>query len=402
VRYRYTAFNKAGSQIAGTLEAPDEQAAERLLWGQGLTIAELAKTRSARNLRELFPTFFGVKRQDLIVFSRQLSTLLDSGIAVVPALRLLGEQATQQALSEIIAELVASVQEGTTLSASIEAHPLAFPQLYARTIAVGERTGNLEVVLDQLADYMEKQQTLTHKLRDAMVYPVFVVVVAFFVIILMFTVALPPIIDLFSSFDAELPWPTRLMIGISTFLTSYGGYIAAGGLSLAALAGWWNTRPGGRRLRDQLLLRVPLVGRVILLGQVTRFTTTTSMLIGAGLPLSEIMDLAIQTSTNIVISEALERVKTELLGGRGLAAPLSEESIFPPLLGQMARVGEESGTLEKNLATLSIFYEDETERKTQAMVAAVEPILTIIVGALVAFIAISMVLPMYSVLSEIG
>jgi len=402
VRYRYTAFNKAGSRIAGALEAPDERSAEQLLWEQGLTVAQLAKAHSSRSMSELFPTFFGVKRQDLIVFSRQLSTLLGSGIAIVPALRLLAEQATRRALSEVIVEVVTSVQEGTALSASLAAHPQVFPQLYTRTIAVGEHTGNLEVVLDQLADYMDKQQTLTRKLRDAMVYPVFVVMVAVFVVILMFTVALPPIVDLFSSFGAELPWPTRLMIGISTFLTSYGACIAVGGLGLSALVGWWSTRPSGRRVRDKLLLRIPLIGRVMLLGQVTRFTTTTSMLICAGLPLSEIMDLAIQTSTNVVISEALERTRTQLLAGRGLAAPLSEEAVFPPLLGQMARVGEESGTLEENLATLGVFYEDETERKTQVMVAAVEPILTIVVGALVAFIAISMVLPMYSVLSEIG
>ncbi len=402
MRYRYTAFNKAGSEIAGALEAPNERSAEQLLWEQELTVAQLSKAHSSRSLRELFPTFFGVKRQDLIVFSRQLSTLLGSGIAIVPALQLLAEQATRRALSEVIVEVVTSVQEGTSLSASLAAHPQVFPQLYARTIAVGEHTGNLEVVLDQLAGYMEKQQTLTRRLRDAMVYPVFVVVVAFFVIILMFTVALPPIVDLFSSFGADLPWPTRLMISISTFLTTYGAHIAVGGLGLAALVGWWSTLPSGRRVRDQLLLRTPLIGRVMLLGQVTRFTTTTSMLIGAGLPLSEIMDLVIRTSTNIVISEALERTRTELLAGRGLAAPLSEEAVFPRLLGQVARVGEESGTLEKNLATLSVFYEDETERKTQVMVSAVEPMLTIVVGALVAFIAISMVLPMYSVLSEIG
>ena len=401
MRYRYLAFDETGSQIEGELDVVDEATAEQLLWDRGLTVVQITAQRERRTLAQLFPTFFGVKRSDLIIFSRQLATMLQSGISILTALELLANQSEKSALQDVLNEVIEDLRQGQPLSTALAAHPHVFPSIYTRTIVVGEHTGNLEEVLRQMSTYLEKEEALSRKLRDAMIYPLFVIAVAIFVLVLMFTVALPPMIDLFSTFDAQLPWPTRFLIGLTEFLNGYGIYVAIGGVVLAAALGWWSTQPSGRRVRDRLLLHIPLVGRVILLGQITRFTHTSSMLIRAGIPLAEVIELAINPINNTIITDALGRVRSALFAGRGLAQPLSEEPVFPALLSQMVRVGEESGTLEENLVTLTAFYEDEMDHKVERLVAAVEPALTIVIGALVGFIAVAMVLPMYSVLSEI-
>lgn len=399
--YRYVAFDQAGQRVEGQFEAPNEAAAEEALWQQGLTVARLTPQRRRVKLHEIFPTFFGVKRGDLIVFSRQLATILESGISILRALRLLADQATNQALRDVLQDVIGDLQEGRAFSAALADHPEAFPNLYARTITIGERTGNLEEVLRQLATYLERERDLRRKLRDALAYPAFVLVVAVFVVVIVLTVALPPMAQLFETFGARLPWPTRALIAISRFTTSYGIYVLFGGLILAAGSAWWSTTPPGRRARDALLLRLPVVGKIALEGQLSRFARTSSVLIRAGLPLAEVMDLAVDTCGNVIVAEALDRAQEALLAGRGLAAPLADETLFPSLLAQMVRVGEETGTLEGNLETLADFYEEEVDRSVQLLASLVEPVLTIFVGLIVAFIAVSMVMPMYSILSEI-
>ncbi|MGC9399082.1 MAG: type II secretion system F family protein [Anaerolineae bacterium] len=401
MRYHYLAFNQVGHQIEGELDVADETVVEQILWDQGLTVVQITPSREQRTLAQLFPSVFGVRRSDLIIFSQQLATMLEAGLPILTALELLAEQASKPALQDVLLDVIEDLRQGQPLSAALNAHPETFPSIYTRTIVVGEHTGNLEEVLRRMSIYLEKEEALTRKLRDAMIYPLFVVAVAIFVVILMFTIALPPMIALFDTFDAQLPWPTRFLIGLTEFLNTYGLHLLLGGVVTTAVLGWWSTQPAGRRLRDRLLLRLPLVGRVMLLGQVTRFTHTAAMLIRAGIPLAEVIDLALNPVNNVILGDALRRVRTALLTGRGLARPLSEESVLPSLLAQMVRVGEESGTLEESLVTLTTFYENEMDHKVAQLVAAVEPALTIIVGVLVGFIAVALVLPMYSVLSEI-
>ena len=401
MNYQYVAFDRQGRRVEGWVEAPDEETAEQAVWGQGFTVAQLTPARPRLSLSAAFPTFFGVKRRDLIIFSRQLATLLSSGIAILPALQMLAEQAARQALREVLQEVITNLEQGQTLSATFSAHPLAFPDLYTRTLTVGERTGNLEDILRQLAAYLEKEQNLVRKLRDALAYPVFVLGVAVCVVVLMLTVAIPPIAQLFESFGAELPWPTHAMIAVSNFTASYGLYLLVGVLILIGALAWWTSQPAGRRVRDTVLLRVPLVGQVILQGQLARFARTASVLVRAGVPLSEVMELVLHTSGNVIVADALERARMALLTGRGLAVPLAAERLFPPLLAQMVRVGEETGTLEENLEMLADFYEEEVDRRTQLLVSLAEPALTIFIALIVGFIAVSMVMPMYSVLSEI-
>lgn len=401
MNYRYVAFNQQGQRVEGLIEVPNESAAEEALWRRGLTVAQLTPGHRQVSLSKLLPSFFGVKKRELIIFSRQLATLLSSGIAILPALQLLAEQSERRTLREVLREVIESLEQGQTFSGALSNHPFAFPDIYTRTITVGERTGNLEDILRQLATYLEKEQALARKLTNALAYPVFVLVVAIGVVVLMLTVALPPMVELFETFGSELPLPTRILIAISRFATAYGAYFLFGSLVLAAVSAWWVGQPSGRRLRDQSVLRVPVVGRVLLQGQLSRFARTASVLIRAGLPLSEVMDLTVHTAGNVLVAEALERTRTALLTGQGLSTPLAAERLCPRLLAQMVRVGEETGTLEENLETLANFYEEEVDRGVQLMASLVEPVMTIFIALVVGFIAISMVMPMYSIMSEI-
>ncbi len=401
MNYQYEAIDRNGQTIAGMLNMPSEAAAEEALWRQGLTIVRLAPARPKYTLTNLFPTFFGVKRRDLIIFSRQLATLLESGITILAGLQLLATQPSSRALREVLQEVMDALQQGQSFSAALAAHPLAFPPLYARTITIGERTGHLEEALRQLSAYLEKEQALSRKIRDALTYPIFVLFVAVFVVIIMMTVALPPMVALFESFGANLPWPTRILIAVSKWSSAYGPYVLFISLMLAAIFAWWGSTPSGKRVRDRLLLRLPVLGPVILQGQIARFARTASVLIRAGLPLAEVIELVVQVIDNWVVHSALERVRLALLGGQGLSAPLAAERLFPTMLPQMVRVGEETGTLENNLATLADFYEEEVDRSIKTLTSLAEPVLTIFVGGIVAFIAISMVMPMYSILGSI-
>ncbi len=400
MNYRYEAFDKNGQRQTGIMVSPNETAAEDALWQQGLTIVRLSPAKPRVSLRTLFPSFFGVKRQDLIIFSRQMATLIESGIGILTGLQLL-LQSSRRALREVLIEVIQSLQQGQSLSAALAAHPTAFPTLYARTLAVGERTGHLEDTLRQLATFLEKEQALSRKLRDAATYPAFVLGVAVFVVVIVVAVALPPIVDLFDSFHADLPVPTKILIGISKFASGYGSLLIFGAIVLLLVAIWYGSTPSGRRIRDRLFLRLPVIGKVILQGQVARFTRTASVLIQAGLPLAEVMELILQTVDNTVVYAALDRVRLALLSGQGLSGPLAAERIFPQMLSQMVMVGEETGTLEANLATLADFYEDETDRSVKTLASLMEPALTVLVGGIVGFIAVSIVMPMYSVLSSI-
>ena len=401
MNYRYVAFDQEGRRVEGQIDVIDEAAAEEVLWGQGLTVAKLAPARKQLTLYTAFPTLFGVKRADLIVFSQQLATLLASGIAILPALQMLSKQTPKRALRETLQEVVLSLEQGQSLSVALAAHPLAFPDIYTRTVTIGERTGNLEEVLRQLAGYLQREQALMRKLRDALTYPVFVVMVAIGVVVLMLTTALPPMVSLFESFATELPLPTRILIASSKFATGYGIYVLFGGLIVAVGSFLWLRQPAGRRVRDAVLLRVPLMGQVVLQGQLARFARTASVLVRAGLPLSEVIELVVHTTGNVIVAEALDRARVALLSGRGLSDPLAAEKLFPSLLSQMVRVGEETGTLEENLETLANFYEEEVERRSQLLVSLAEPALTIFIAGMVGFIAIAMVMPMYSILSQI-
>lgn len=403
ISYRYEAATTQGKLLKGTIKATDEIEAERLLIGQGYRPVNVEVVPSMWSLEEAFPTIFRVKPQDVIVFSRQLATLLRSGISLLPALEILqGQVTTSRAFKKILKSTIDDLRSGGSFVQAISKHPTAFNEVYCRTVAVGEQTGNMEMVLNQMADYMERQGEIAKKVRGALRYPMMIIGVGLIVGIILMTVVMPQLMGMFTSMGVDLPLPTRILIAVSNFISTYPLYILIAVAVLVALAVWLVKQPAGRRLLDRVRITAPLIGTPTLLGELARFSRTMSVLVTAGLGLQEIMELAPQTSNNSVIRNALNRVKDGLILGEGLSEPMSRIDIFPPLLIQMVTVGEESNTLDFTMGVVADFYEVTAEEKTSAMVGMISPISTIIIALLVGFIAISVLMPMYTLTGTFG
>lgn len=397
--YSYEAYTREGERVRGRLAAPSEERAEELLWQQEYTVVSIKKARDRAG--GLLPFLGKVKPADVAVFSRQLATLIQAGIPILRSLRLLREQVHSRQLRHLLADIVVDVEQGSLLSEAILRKPNAFPTFYGRLIEIGERTGNLEAVLRQLAAYIEKEEAVSRQIRGALAYPGFVLAMAFGVVFVLLAVALPPMADMFLSFDVRLPLPTRMLIALAGFLSTYKFHLLGAVVFFLIAAFRFARTEGGRLLLDRALLRLPVVGRLIIRGALSRMCRAMSALLRAGVPMAEIMALVIRTQGNRLIAGALVRVRDELLQGHGLADPLARQGMFPGLLIQMVRVGEETGALDDSLETLAILYEEEVDRTVSALARAVEPALTVFVGLVVGFVAISMIMPMYSLMGAI-
>lgn len=397
VSYRYEAATSQGKLVKGTIKATGEIEVERLLIGQGYRPVSVEVVPSMFSLEEALPTLFTVKPRDVIIFSRQLATLLRSGISLLPALEILrGQVTSSRTFKKVLESVVGDLRSGGSFTQSISKHPAAFSEIYCRTLTVGERTGNMEMVLNEMANYMEKQGAIAKKVGGALTYPIMVMGVGLAVCVLLVTVVMPQLMGMFIAMNVELPLPTKILIGITNLLTGYPLYFVIAGAVLVAVVLWLVKQPTGRRLLDRVRLSAPLIGTPTLMGELGRFSRTMSVLISAGLSLQEIMELAPQSSNNRVIRDALNQVNEGLILGEGLSGPMSRMDIFPPLLVQMVAVGEESNTLDFTMGVVADFYETTAEEKTSAMVAMVSPLSTAIVGLLVGFIAISVLMPMYT------
>jgi len=401
--YRYVAATNQGKLVKGTIKATNEVAAERLLIGQGYRPVDVAVAPSMFSLEEALPTLFRVKPRDVIVFSRQLATLIRSGISLLPALEILQGQVTgSRAFKKIMGTIADDLRAGSAFSQALFKHPKAFSDIYCRTIAVGEQSGNLETVLNRMADYYERQGAVAKKIGRALTYPLMIMGVAIVVVIILMTVVMPQLLGMFTAMNVDLPLPTKILIWLTNFFSANILYLVTAGVLLAAVALWMVKQPSGRRLLDRLRLTVPIIGPPTLMGELARFCRTISVLLSAGLSLQEVMEMIPQSSNNRVIRDALSQVNEGLLLGRGLSEPMSRIDIFPPLLVQMVAVGEESNTLDFTLGVVADFYEVTAEEKTSAMVGMIGPLLTIVMALGVGFIAISILMPMYTLTGAFG
>ena len=397
ITYRYTASTRQGNLVKGNIKATSEIAAERLIIAKGYIPEHVEIAPSMFSLEEAFPTFFKLKPRDIIVFSRQLATLLRSGISLLPSLEILqGQVASSRAFKSVLASIVNDIRSGGSFSQAVKKNPKAFSEIYCRTIAVGEETGSLDTTLNQMADFMEKHLAMSQRVKKALSYPLIVMGVGVVVVIMLITVVMPQLLGMFTAMNVELPLPTRILIGITEAFQNYTLYIVIGGALLIAVALWMTKQPAGKRVLDRLRLNMPIIGPPALMSELGRFARTLSVMIGAGLKLQETMELLPQATTNMLFRDSLHRVNERLLLGEGLAEPMSRISLFPPLLVQMVAVGEESNTLEFTMGVVADFYETAAEEKTAAMVGMIGPISTIGIALMVGFIAMSVLMPMYT------
>ena len=399
--FQYRVYTDDASVIRGTLEVSSQAAVEGMLWHNNYYIVDIQEVPPPTNWREVFPTMFGVKVNDVIIFTRQLATLVKSGVSLVPALLLLRDQVPNPSMSRALDDVVQQIEMGNRVSETLAKFPLIFPDIYCRMVEVGERTGHLDQVLEQVAVYLEKRDAITGRIRGALMYPLFIIVLAAGIVGLLVTFALPAIVGIFKEFNVQLPWTTRLLMEVANLAQNHYLKVLAALALGAVLFTLYARRPEGRRQIHAVMLRLPIVGQIVIKGSLSNFTRSMAVLLQAGIPLPEAIDLSIQTVDNVLVRQALQEVRTRLLQGHGLAYPLSETALFPKLLGQMVRVGEESGSIDAILLTLADFYEQETDQSIDALTSKIEPALILFVGGIVGFIAIAVLTPMYSLIGAV-
>ncbi len=399
--YRFTAYTLDKRIMQGAVDATSESRAEEALYQAGYhRVLSLREIRPGLSLERLLPTLFKVRTQDVIDFSRQLATLIESGVTILTALQLLEGQASRAAFRKVIAGLIEELRGGSSLSQALSKYPQVFSYTYCQVIKASEQAGNLEVGLKQVAGYMEKRMTMTKKVTRAMAYPALVLLMAIGVFALLITVALPPLVGLFTSLGAELPWTTRLLIATAGFLINYKLYLLGGALTLIILIVGYVRLPAGKLWLDRLLIKMPVIGSINIQHNMCHFCQTTSMLLKAGLRLPQIMDIVIQTVGNRIIRQALRDVREKLVQGQGLSQPMAAINLFPRLLVEMVVVGEKTGNIDSTLATLADFYEQRVDQRIDTLISMIEPFLTIVIGLVVAFIALSMIAPLYSIMGS--
>ena len=399
--YKYTAYDASRQLISGTIDVANERTAKEVLQQSGYALLSLKFSRPKFSLRKQVPSFFGVKTADVISFSRMLATLISRGTNTVVAMEILRDQVTNASFKEIIQTIVDDVRRGVQLPDAMSRHPEAFSALYCRTIKVSEQTGNLENALIYVADHMEKQGVLVSKVGRSLAYPLFVLLVGLGVISLLVLVTLPALSDLFLNLGGELPTPTKIMVVITDAASKYLLHILGFLVFLIALGVVVMSNEKLRFKLDIFILKVPLVGPVITLREMINFSRTVSTCLASSLSMPETLGLAAQTATNRYVTAKIEEAREEVLKGRDLSAILPEFKVFPQPLIQMIKVGEMASTLKEDLATIAEMYDLDVDRKVNTMVSVLSPGIMLFLGAFVAFIAISMIMPIYSFLGSI-
>jgi len=402
MEFHYIAYTEDKRLVRGRLSATSEEAATSLLSYGGYQVVSLKSITPFFNMERLAARFSRVKPREVIMFSRQLALLLESGTDIVTSLELLQSQVTNRTLKKVIGEVASDIRGGSSLSLALSKHPRAFPEIYHRTISAGERGGNLEIVLRQMADYLERGATTEKKIKNALTYPFILVIVAIVVISILVTFVLPTFTTLYAAFGAELPLPTRMLIGVTDWLIHYGLYLLLAIVAAVALGFAYIKTPAGKYQWDSLLLSLPIVGRINLLGELSRCCRAIALLFRVGLPLPEIMTLAIHSSNNKAVVKALTEVQQELIRGEGLSKPMAKRKLFLPLMVQMAGVGEETGNLDSTLATVAQSYEVEADDRTSSAVEFIQPAMVVIIALIIGFVAVSMISAMYSIYGQVS
>lgn len=334
------------------------------------------------------------------MFSKQLALMIESGFDIAASLDLLESQITSRSLKRIVGEITSDIRNGMKPSQAFAKHPVAFSGLYCRTIAVAEETGNLEKALRQMADHIEKNANSAKKVKSALMYPAMVSILMVLVIIVMVTFIMPAMQGLYDELGSDVPLPAKILLSVTDFLRAWGLYMIGGVVVLIVAAFVLTRSEEGKYQRDKLMLRMPLIGKIIVMSELSRVAATISTLFRAGVPLPEVMTLASQSCENRVIARSLTEVRQEMLQGQGLARPMSQRAIFPPLLVQMASVGESTGNLDNTMDTVAVSYGMDADDRTSTMTGLITPIFGLVLGGMVAFLAVALVSTMYGMMGS--
>ena len=400
--FAFKALDPAGVRTKGEIEGEDKQSVAQSLRGKGLIVIDIEEQKAA-SAGDLFARFKKVKGEDLVIATRQLATMVSSGMSLLRALYVIEEQTEDDMLVEIWGAVRADVEAGIALSEALAKHPDTFNRLYTSMVAAGETGGILDSTLLRVADQLEKDAALKRQVKAAMVYPAVIGGFSLIVLVALVVFLVPVFEKVFKDFGGELPAITKFTVFLSHLFTKQW-YIVIGGTWLTIfLFKRWKKSERGHEQWDRIKLKFPMkIGTIVQKIALARFSRTFSGLIAAGVPMLEAIDITGKTSGNVVVEKAMENVRDSVKQGGSLTAPMADvPEAFPAMVVQMIGVGEETGALETMLAKVADFYEDQVDAAVKALTSILEPIMIIFVGGMVGFIVIAMYMPMFKVYDSI-
>jgi type IV pilus assembly protein PilC len=398
-KFAYSAIDPTGATVEGTIKGETVGAARSLLMKKELHPVSLKEKTGGLNL-EL--TKEKLKRAELMHFSRQASVFIKAGIPVIDALETIGEEAQDKVLRKTVTDMAERLREGSTFADAAASHPEAFPNYYLGILRSAELTGNLDTTLDQLADYIDRDLEARRKLWSALMYPLIVVAMSFVTFGVMAFYVLPRFKDFFEGFGARLPLPTRLLLGIVDFFANWWWLIGIIVTAIILFLVYLNTAESGKRLRDRILLKIPIIGGIIQYSILERFCRILSSMVSAGVPLPDAMKVTTEATNNRVYMEGLEIAREAMVQGAGFSKPLAETGLFPGAARQMFKVGEETGTLDEQMRTAALYFDRELDMRIKKFTTLIEPAVIIFVGFVVGFVALALVSALYGLFPQIS
>jgi type IV pilus assembly protein PilC len=394
--FAYTARSAAGELKSATIDAASKDDVIAQLRRQRLTLVKIEDESKKKRKR-----LGRIKTRDIVIFTRQFSTMINSGLPLVQALDILAKQTDNKALASVTREVVFDVESGHTLADALGKHPKAFSELYVNMVAAGEAGGILDTILMRLATFMEKNDALIRKVKGAMIYPGVIMSVAFIAVTTLLLFVIPVFQNMFGSVGLALPMPTRIVIGASQLLKGYwwlfGGVIAGLAVFLRKFYG----TPNGKLTIDKALLRFPILGDVLRKSAVSRFTRTLGTLISSGVSILDGLEITAKTAGNRVIQDAIMASRASIAGGDTIAQPLAKSKVFPPMVISMISVGEQTGGLDEMLSKIADFYDEEVDAAVTGLLAALEPIMIVFLGVIVGGMVVAMYLPIFDMINAV-
>jgi type IV pilus assembly protein PilC len=402
-KFSWEARSKTGSTQKGVMEASSVSMVEAQLKKYGFTGIAVKEAGKGKGFK--VPGLGGgqkITTKDLVIFTRQFATMIDSGLPLVQCLDILASQQENKTFQKILYKVKEDVESGSTFADALGKHPKAFDELYVNLVAAGEVGGILDTILNRLAAYIEKAMKLKKRVKGAMVYPITIMAIAVVVVGVILVFVIPTFAKMFADFGGELPAPTKIVIGISNFLTKYIIVIIGVGIGINVAIKKYYATPAGRKVIDTFALKLPIVGPLIRKVAVAKFTRTLGTMISSGVPIMDGLEIVAKTAGNKVVEEAVYKVRQAISEGKTMAEPLAACGVFPPMVVQMIAVGEATGAMDAMLNKIADFYDDEVDDAVGALTSAMEPLLMVFLGTTVGGLVVAMYLPIFKLAGAVG
>lgn len=403
--FRWQGVSPRGETLSGEMEAPTRDAVLARLRGQRIQpIPDKIRERGKGLDRDLNVPGLGekIKSEDIVIFTRQLATMIDAGLPIVQCLDILSQQTEKKKFRSLIRTLKEDVESGSTFTDALRKHQKTFEELYISMVSAGEIGGSLDAILQRLAHYMEKSIKLKRKIKGAMIYPITIISVAIIVTTVLLVWVIPVFAELFSSFGKALPAPTQFVINLSNFTIAYFPYLTGTAIAIGIGLRQFYKTEGGQLTMDKMFLELPVFGDLIRKSSVARFTRTLSTLVSSGVPILDALLITAKTAGNKVVERAVLATRVSISEGNSIAEPLTASKVFPPMVCQMIAVGESTGSLDAMLTKIAEFYEDEVDQIVNNLTTLMEPIVILVLGVIIGGLVISMYLPIFQLGSVIS